>query len=127
GEDGVYSNDVYEWTGTSWVMIDSLVKPQRRAHAMLAYDAARRRVVMFGGNGGNGDYSYGDTWEWDGERWELKHPATAPHARSLGGMVYDGARKRVVLCGGWNIHENFDDTWEWDGENWTQLQTTGTP
>jgi cysteine-rich repeat protein len=130
---GSFDNGTYEWNGTSWIRIPTLISPSaRRGHAM-AYDAARRRVVMFGGNGGNDDSPLSDTWEWDGTVWTRRAPAVFPAARSRFGMVYDGARKRIVLFGGYagmapGIANAFpDDTWEWDGADWTQLQTTIPP
>jgi hypothetical protein len=38
----------------------------------MAFDAARRRTVMYGGAGprpGGGTNVYSDTWEWDGREW----------------------------------------------------------
>jgi hypothetical protein len=39
-------------------------------------------------------------------------------------MVYDSARARVLLFGGYG-NTNLGDTWEWDNENWTQLEDIG--
>jgi hypothetical protein len=47
--------------------------PDRRRSASLAYDAGRRRLVLYGGNDDTG--VRGDTWEWDGDRWTR----VAPH------------------------------------------------
>jgi hypothetical protein len=33
----------------------------------MAYDAARSRLVLFGGY--NGTENLNDTWEWDGTQW----------------------------------------------------------
>jgi len=39
----------------------------------MAYDAARRRVVLFGGGPNSPPFqSLGDTWEWDGVKWEKR-------------------------------------------------------
>lgn len=88
-------------------------------HAM-AYDAARERVVRFGGFG---EGSRPCTWEWDGIRWTAREPETSPPARCLHGMAYDGARRRVVLFGGFDLpsRRELGDTWEWDGSTWKQL------
>jgi len=36
---------------------------------VLAYDAERDRVVLFGGRAGWPDADLNDTWEWDGVQW----------------------------------------------------------
>src|SRR5262245_22291560 len=49
-----------------------------------------------------------------------------PSARANVAMVFDRARKRVVLFGGaGDANALFNDTWEWDGENWTQYEDIG--
>ena len=44
----------------------------------MAYDAKRRRVVMFGGEHASG--ITGETWEWDGVRWTKRTPVATPTA-----------------------------------------------
>ena len=90
--------------------------PARSGHA-LAYDAARQRVVLFGGYGGAVYLS--DTWEWDGTTWLPRTPVTSPPARRSHALAYDAARQRVVLFGGYsNSSDTLSDTWEWDGTTW---------
>src|SRR5262249_21314441 len=67
--------------------------PARSLHA-LAYDAQRRRTVLFGGGG------LSDTWEWDGNAWLQRLPARSPSGRDGHAMTYDSALGQVVLCGG---------------------------
>ena len=86
----------------SWVQQLSLgVKPPARSYLAMAYDSARGKVVVFGGD--TGGMSIQDTWEWDtatGE-WVDRTPLrTKPSARQTHAMVYDSARGRVVLFGG---------------------------
>jgi hypothetical protein len=90
----------------------------------MAYDRARGRVVLFGGQA-NEDFN--DTWEWDGVTW-TQVADTGPKPRVQPAMAYHGNRNRVVLFGGsspLDVHQNFNDTWEWDEENWTQVADTG--
>jgi hypothetical protein len=60
----------------------------------MVYDAARQRVVLFGGNqvvsGTN------DTWEWDGSAW-TQVADMGPSPRWSFGMTYDAFRQRLVL------------------------------
>ena len=97
----------------------------RRKHAM-AYDSARGRAVLFGGqvvedDGGLGP-ALGDTWEWDGSSWRqiLTAPESTPAARIDHAMAYDSARGRVVLFGGSSTGRE-RDTWEWDGTTWSRI------
>ena len=93
----------------------------RKNHAM-AYDAARHRVVLFGGFDGLADF--GDTWLWDGAFW-TQVAETGPAARRAHTMAYDVARHQVVLFGGLSGATSLDDTWIWDGAAWTQVAETG--
>ena len=93
----------------------------RKSHAM-AYDAARHRVVLFGGFDGLADL--GDTWVWDGALW-TQVAETGPAARRAHRMAYDVARHQVVLFGGLSGATTLDDTWIWDGAAWTQVAETG--
>ena len=76
----------------------------------MAFDAARGRVVMFGGVSLAGPLV--KTWEYDGTTWVLVNTPASPPGRSDHSMVYDSARQRIVLFGG--EQETFDlaDTWE---------------
>jgi len=91
----------------------------------MTYDAARQRVVLFGGFGVAGGLAidHNDTWEWDGITWTQRFPAHAPSPRGAVAMTYDAARQRTVLFGGGlggYMMPTFADTWEWDGVDWTQ-------
>jgi hypothetical protein len=81
----------------------------------MAYDAARQRVVLFGG------YGLADTWEWDGTTWVQRNPVTNPGWRRYHAMAYHEARRRVVLTGDFLA----GDTWEWDGTDWQQVSSRG--
>src|SRR5215217_4252234 len=111
-----------------WTQKEDIGPSPRGGHTM-AYEAARQRVVLFGGFGlatpGATTYSnLGDTWVWDGGAW-TQVADTGPDPRFLHGMVYDDSRQRVVLFGGYGSTPPFGDTWEWDGTEWTQIADTG--
>jgi hypothetical protein len=110
------TGETWEWDGTGWTLAATTGPSARRGHAM-AYDSARGRVVLFGGNSGDAG-----TWEWDGVAWVLRATA-GPVARQNHAMAYDAGRGVVVLFGG---SAGGNETWEWDGHAWT-LRTTGGP
>jgi hypothetical protein len=103
--------DTWEWDGSNWQLVSTTGPSARYGHAM-AYDSARGKVVMFGGNGVTND-----TWEWDGSSWQLAS-TTGPSARSYHAMAYDSARGNILLFGG---SSGSDETWEWDGNKWQQV------
>jgi hypothetical protein len=98
----------------------------RGGHAM-AYDAARDRLVLFGGR--VGDTHVADTWEFDGAAWTEVSAQTQPLPRYNHAMVYDAARERVLLFGGGaglgNEARYLDDLWEWDGASWSPVTPAG--
>jgi hypothetical protein len=89
----------------------------------MGYDAARHRVVLFGG-GAHGTDLFGDTWEWDGSAWSLVS-SDGPSPRYAHAMAYDSARQRIILFGGSAITRFNHDTWAWDGASWTEVATVG--
>lgn len=97
--------------------------PRRRTDSAMAYDAARGRVVMFGGVDTTTDpFLYlGDTWEWDGQSW-LQVSANGPSTRARHAMAYDAGRRKVVLLGG-DARGSVGDPaiWEWDGIRWRRI------
>jgi hypothetical protein len=50
-----------------WTQKEDIGPSPRYGHAM-AYEAARQRVVLFGGSGGSSAL-LNDTWGWDGVAW----------------------------------------------------------
>jgi hypothetical protein len=93
------------------------------------YDAARKRLVAFGGSGGRGS-AHGATWEFDGTQW-TERAIAGPPARQAFVMVYDAKRNRTVVFGGMGAAAPgqqppaLNDTWEYDGNRWVQIATTG--
>ena len=107
-----------------WNQINTATSPSPRYGHGMVYDAARQRVLLFGGWSAAGFEN--DTWEYDGITWTRRSPAVSPPARWIHAMTYDAARQRVVVFSG-AASGHFNDTWEWDGSNWTQKLTTTAP
>ena len=123
-------HDLWSWDGSVW---DPLADaPEPLYDAAMAYDAARDRMVLFGG-----DHKYAAitdmTWEWDGGRWSRRAPAASPPPRRAHAMAYDSELQRVILFGGyytnyvvvpWTI---YNDIWEWNGLNWKRCTPAVSP
>ncbi len=130
GRDGnsVEHADLWAWDGETWTLLNdgTSVGPSPRSRFGMAYDRSRDRLVLHGG--GTRQEEFGDTWEWDGERW-IQVDETGPGPRSHHGMAYDATHKRMILFGGGRDDEGlfFDDTWSWDGQRWIQLKVNGPP
>lgn len=98
-----------------------------RYGASLAWDLVRSETLLFGGFGGGGNAFRGDTWSWNGTRWEQRFPAASPSPRTGHVMLTDPARRRIVLFGGRDLSGATNETWEWDGSNWLLRQFAVTP
>ncbi len=96
----------------------------------MAWDSARQRVVLFGGQSGLTQLSMtilSDTWEYDPSTrsWTQRAVTGGPPARVVMAMAYDPVRAVTVLFGGWTGTTRLADTWEWNGTTWTQRVVTG--
>ncbi|MBX3467132.1 MAG: hypothetical protein KF878_09565, partial [Planctomycetes bacterium] len=115
---------LWEWAGVDDWRAHGCPVPAR-AGAAVAYDAARRRLVVFGGEEAPGPY-LDELWEWDGRAWA--QGAGGPPARTNAMLTFDGAR--CLLFGGAAARpgsrwEGLDDLWAWDGQVWEALATEG--
>lgn len=125
-----WPSDTWELRQRGWVRI-ATEGPAGRARAALAYDGARRQVVLFGGVGaerapGQPQPFFGDTWVWEGTAW--RQVATGgPPARYAHGMVYDERAGVVLLYSGAAAHRDGEltDMWQWDGVRWTEIHLSG--
>lgn len=111
-------DETWEWNGTDWAKRAPTVTPSIRRGHVLAYDAARKRVLMFGGRGGPGG-ALGDTWEYDGTTWKEREPITFPKPTWGACAAFDPRRNLVVMFGGSNEGTNSAATWLWDGNDWS--------
>jgi cysteine-rich repeat protein len=111
-------SDTWEFDGSTWTQRQPVAAPSARYGHAMTYDAARNRIVLFGGFSG---WNLGDTWEFDGTTWTQRVLPASPPARNGHGLAYDAARRRVVLFGGsYASNGYYNDTWEYDGTTWTQ-------
>ena len=127
--------DTWVWNGVTktWTQQLPVSSPSAR-RTMIAYDAANRTVVLFGGDIRNGDNGLGiylnDTWTWDGTTWTQQLPVSSPSARGTASIAYDPYLGEVVLFGGSSLYateQGLNDTWTWNGVNWTQRNPLNRP
>lgn len=117
--------DTWTWDGAAWAQASPATTPPPRAYHALAYDAARRMTVLFGGYAGETTCPPSgycdDMWAWDGSTWTQINSATSPSARIGHALTYDSARGVLVLFGGYDSSGTLlNDTWEWNGSTWVQ-------
>jgi hypothetical protein len=129
---------VMEWDGAAgtWTSRTAVgTKPSARNSPRVAFDAARGRLVAFGGYPPNSPTFLDDTWEWnpgDGS-WAARAPAgSMAKGRAYDAAYDDTVRSRVVLLGGpySNVTtEPLDTAWEWDGVagHWTAISIAADP
>lgn len=117
---------LWAWDGARWTFKSS-TGPGARS-TPLAFDSARGRLVLFGGQSGGTFLS--DTWEWDGSAWTQMTPTDPegdgnPSQRVSHGLTYDAARGVVVLFGGRRLNGGVtSELWEWNGASWAKRTPT---
>lgn len=95
---------MWEWDGKSWRQLPpAFPSPTVRQTYGLTYDSRLGRVLMFGGQGSSRGPYLDDLWSWKGAVWtRLERPAgLTPQARGGGSLLYDHARTRTLLFGGY--------------------------
>ncbi len=105
------ASDTWEWDGLNWVRVRPPRSPSGRYGAMMAYDAARQKTLLFGGYDWQ-NRRLNDAWEWDGASWGLVTAAAIPPGMEQAAMVYDASRGRMVLFGGQTNQAVLNQTWE---------------
>lgn len=127
--DRLTPDTVLPWTSSG---PDGVPWPPSRQGSTIAYDAAARRAVIFGGVGINTQAGLlGDLWIWDPATSRMTAPSRPttgwPSARSHHALVYDPVRRRVLMFGG-ALPEATDELWALDtaSASWEALPKAGT-
>ena len=107
-------------TADVWSNVSTEYAPAVRAHAMMAYDPAIGKIVLFGGGNGYSPYEneLGETWTYDGSAWHEESPASSPEPREGGTLAYDPAIGELVLFGGYGEGYTYGEAWTYDGATW---------
>ena len=135
--------DTWDWDGTDWTQKTVATAPPARDGATMAYDAARKEMVLFGGGqniySATGEIFFNDTWAWDGTQWQQKATAVMPSPRYAPRMAFDPALGQIVLIGGYGAKgldtvppsayafDYHEETWTWDGTRWAQAFPNQSP
>jgi hypothetical protein len=116
-----FFNDVWAFDGQRWRFVDT--SGAQMSGFRLAFDAAKQRVVSFGGFLGRA--GVGDLRALESGRWRQigTHPELTA---SEPGFVYDSRAKRFVLFGG-SYSKAGDAGWILDDAGWTRVAGSGPP
>jgi hypothetical protein len=117
--DTIYDSSTWEWDGSDWHKIETIVVPMARHQHAMAYDESRGTVILYGGSNQHG--ALADLWEWDGVKWTQLCPVCNPAHRFSHRMFYDTVRENVIVYGGYNDKKGFGEAWMWSGDAWNSL------
>ena len=96
-------NDTWQFAGGQWTQQSPTNAPPARDSFGMAYDLARKGVLVFGGFEPSGacGTEVGDSWLYSGGNWTQLSPGTSPPARQ-GAAMTDELRNNgvIVLFGG---------------------------
>src|SRR5205823_3848227 len=81
-----------------WVELSPANSPPARSYLAMTYDAASRKVIVFGGF--DGTTYLNDTWTFDGISWTQVAVSPSPPVRANAQMAYDSVTHKVVLFSG---------------------------
>jgi hypothetical protein len=101
GGDGggeIYYGDTWAWDGTAWSQLPAPNGPSQRGESGLAWDRARGRLVLFGGNGGFAGI-FDDAYELVGDDWRLVPEQQVPPAMRRIQLVSSN-NGGVIMVGG---------------------------
>lgn len=120
GDWGGELGDTWEWDGTAWIPRTPVIAPSPRGRHGMAYDQKRGVTVLFGGEDASGNQPLNEVWEWDGNSWVDKTPATGPTGRWFPNLAFDPVRQDILMYGGYTFTGPSLETWSWDGTSWQQ-------
>jgi hypothetical protein len=97
-----FLNDTWIYQNENWTPVQTAEVPPVRQSAAIAYDRARDKVVLYGGNVLAADEESfelrDDTWEFDGLQWKRVATGSNPKvAKPI--LEYDATRNQLLLVG----------------------------
>lgn len=120
-------HETWEWDGTTWSQLQPEHEATGAAYGTMAYDAAHRQLLQFGGASDSASLPNNETWLWSGADWSRLQPQHSPPPRVSAWMLFDAKRQTLVLAGGYardgdGQTTRLMDTWEWNGTDWLERQ-----
>jgi len=96
------SGTTWEWSGNFWTMNRVTGPTPLSPYIMsgMTYDAARQRVVLYGGADNQGNSIGIGVWEFDGNSWVPRLPGVLPSVEYDHTLAFDYSTDKVVLFGG---------------------------
>ena len=116
GDQISYSNETWEWDGTSWINRPTVGNPEVQISASMYFDIGRQRMVLFGGESidvPNWIFTmHNNLWEYDGltGTWMEISTTNPPEERMGAMMAYNSDRGMAVMFGGAN-YNNGETRW----------------
>ncbi len=130
-----YEDGTAIWDGHRWKVLFTEHLQDDVAAPGFVFHASSEKFISYGGYAQSFDYDCVQ-WSFDGSDWTpMPQAGVHPGMRSFHAMVYDSARDRIVLFGGYEDHndngyvtrELKNDTWEWDGSVWHEMESLTAP
>ncbi len=120
---------LWKFVDGAWSPLPSASAPKFNT-ALMVYDPAEERVVLFGGCGTDSN----QTWTYADGVWSNLTSPIAPPVREGASMAYDSSTDAVVLFGGYvftNLTKGTghyaNDTWEFQNGSWHEVPTRRAP
>ena len=115
-------DDTWAYSNGTWSILAGAAAPTSRTGAVLAYDAATRSVLLFGGSDLN------ETWSYSGGNWTQVAVGSGPPGRISPSMAFDVNDSEMVLFGGETFINSravlLNETWVYANGNWTNITAT---
>jgi hypothetical protein len=115
-----FTDEVWEWDGTNWALVDTPTKSDRVSGAALAYDTVRQQAVRQGGTL-VADEAVSTTSIYRAGDWVVFTDVSSPSPRSLFALATDPENKVVYLFGGLNENDTTSDIWRYQNGQWQAL------
>jgi hypothetical protein len=124
--------DTWTWDGSNWTQQHPAASPTPRYGAIMQYDPASRKVLLFGGLTSTGWSA--ETWLWDGSTWTQLAPSASPPGTAYVAATDPGTGGPLVI-GRTHILTPAPspfgsappyhwEQWRWTGSTW-QAQVAG--
>ncbi len=128
---GGRGRETWEFDGARWRTVACEHRPPIVGQGAMAYDPKYRRIVLFGGEtlsptGGMLPMLSAEAWQYDGRDWTPLEEPAGPSPRKGHRMVYDSARERFVVFGGFD-GKWLNETWELRETGWRRVETETAP